>query len=437
MKTALSRRDIYSLGMFAVLVFVLSRWLPENMLADEHVHWPQALSFAQGKWDVSPWLSTWPTMNFMVSLPLWLTPNRELWMGRAVISTTACIAFIGYLKLLRALHGDTFQATRGIGGAGLRALQFFCAPVILLFTSVIYTDIPALAALVWAAYAVVSRRRGLLLLAAAMTVAFRQSHIVWFVALMLWHGWLSYREQTMLHATDRDTLNASNFKGLVARLRVVFTGEVLFWLLVAALLLLWLAVVKSSGGVAYGVNTQVGHFVHIAGWGNMCFSMVVVLLVFFPIMVATLVTRRIAWRLAHVVALIGILVLVAYGFQATLPANFAPEVQLFMRNRLLALLADPLGRGLMTVLCVTGLLAWIHTDFATTVAPLRWPLLAFSALYLLPFGLIEQRYYIPMFALFWAARKPQAQAIEWVQLGWCLALSAMLVYQVTYRGRFL
>ena len=437
MKIALTRGNFGSLVAFAVTLSVLSRWLPATLLADEYVHWPQALSFAQGVWDVSPWLSTWPTMNAMVSLPLRFTANRELWMGRAVISVTACVAFVGYLKLLYAIHGDALRSKNVIGGAGLRALQFFCAPAILLFTSVIYTDIPALAALVWAAYAVMLRRRAVLLSAAAITVAFRQSHIVWFVALMLWHGWLSYREQKMLSATNSDMHDKFNFKYLVARLWGVFRSDVLFWLAVGALVLLWLTIVKLSGGVAYGVNTQVGHFVHVAGWGNMCFSMVVALLVFFPIMLTTLATRRITWSLTRLLMLIGVLTLVAVGFQATLPGNIAPEAQVLLRNRLLALLADPLGRSLMTILCVAGLLAWISTDFSASVKPLRWPLLAFSALYLLPFGLIEQRYYIPMFALFWAARKPQTLSIEWVQLGWSLALSTMLVYHVTYRGKFL
>ncbi len=430
-------RAAASLAAFALIVFILSRGLPGSMLADEYVHWPQTLSFAQGAWQVSPWLSTWPSMNFMVSLPLRLTETRELWMGRAVISVTACIAFIGYLKLLHAIHGDALDTVHGVGGAGLRALQFFCAPVILLFTSVIYTDIPALAALIWAAYAVLSRRRALLLCTAAMTVAFRQSHIVWFVALMLWHGWLSYREQTLLNATDQSTTRTFNFKGMMARLIVVFRADVWFWLVAVGLGLLWLVIVRSTGGVAYGVNTQVGHFVHVAGWGNMCFSMVVALLVFAPIMIATLLTQRVVWSAPRVLLLVTLVALIAVGFQATLPGNIAPEAQVLLRNRLLALLADPIGRGVMILFCVIGLLAWITTDFAASVKPLRWPLLAFSALYLLPFGLIEQRYYLPMFALFWAARKPQAPSAEWGQLAWCLALSAMLVYQVTYKGKFL
>jgi hypothetical protein len=177
--------------------------------------------------------------------------------------------------------------------------------------------------------------------------------------------------------------------------------------------------------------------VHVAGWGNMCFSMVVALLVFLPTMAATLAKARIVWSPIRVLLFIAVVALISFGFQATLPGNIAPEAQVLLRNRLLTLLTDPVGRSLMILSCVLGLLAWLATDFAATVAPLRWPLLAFSALYLLPFGLIEQRYYIPMFALFWAARKPQAPPVEWGQIVWCLALSALVVYQVTYKARFL
>ena len=435
MKPSLLRDGIY-FAAFTFALVLLARWLPATMLADEYVHWPQVVSFSQGSWSVNPWLSTWPTMNFIVSLPVRLTDTRELWLGRVVVASSGGVAFVGYLKLLHAIHGNSLTAGAW-PGAGLRALQFFCAPVILLFTSIIYTDIPALAALVWAAYAVLSRRRALLLFAAAMTVALRQSHIVWFVALMLWHGWLLHREQIMSSATDQRAASRFNLKGCVAACFDVFRGDIFFWLAAAGLSLCWLAIVQLTGGVAYGANTQVGHFVHVAGFGNMCFSMVVLLLVFFPVMAATLATRPIAWSPARVLLLVAVVALIAVGFQATLPGNVAPEAQVLLRNRLLAQLSDPLGRVAMIAACAMGLLAWIKTDFAPQFAPLKWPLLAFSALYLLPFGLIEQRYYIPMFALFWAARKPQPIALEWTQLAWCVALSAMLVYQVTYKGKFL
>ena len=60
-----------------------------------------------------------------------------------------------------------------------------------------------------------------------------------------------------------------------------------------------------------------------------------------------------------------------------------------------------------------------------------------SALYLLPFSLIEQRYYLPMFTLLAAFRMPQKIRWEWAQLLWSLALSSVLLYHIVYKGRFL
>ena len=49
-------------------------------------------------------------------------------------------------------------------------------------------------------------------------------------------------------------------------------------------------------------------------------------------------------------------------------------------------------------------------------ASFKIPLYAFGAASLLPIGLIEQRYYLPVFALLWAIRAPVGEPLERAQL---------------------
>lgn len=423
--------DVGALLAVATAVLLCSLLLPAQMLVDEYVHWPQVLRFARHEWTFDPWIATWPTMNFIVALPLSLFTSRELWEGRAVISAFALVASIGYLKLVRELSDDG----RDQELLALRTTQFMTTPVVLLFTCLVYTDIPALAALIWAAYGVVSRRRIILVIAATATVAFRQSHIVWFAALIAWYAYevcktrLLYESQPALSEISR----LRTFAAVIQALK----SEWPVWIAAFVVVVVWLAVVRSTGGVAHGAQTQAGHYVHLGGVPNVCFAFVVALIVFCPVLLAALLSR--SSQASHIppIAVLATIALVAVVFQSETPGNAHPAVQMFLRNRLLANLHSPIGHTIMTAACAAGLFACVMMPLTSRARALRWPLLIFGALYLLPFELVEQRYYLPMFALIWAMRAPERPAIEWLQLAWGIFLSAIVLFQVVVNQRFL
>ena len=422
------RCTVASLVAFIVIAIGFLCLLPNQMLADEYVHWPQALRFAHGDWLVDPWLSTWPTMNFAVSLLLRLFQSDQLWVGRLTIIAFAVLAYVGFVQLIDALHEPSPQYHRV---RGIMALQWFTCPLLLLFCTVVYTDIPALAALIWAAVGVAERRRGLFLIAGIATVAFRQTHLLWFATLLAWHLLLAWRAQTAnIHAPT------------MARLISLVRGERLTLIVSATAVLAWFAVVVHTGAIAFGVNTQPAHHMSVGGVPNEFFAMVVWMTAFAPIAIgtlATLVTRQFSRRETLITVGVAaiVAVLASVFFVTTQLGNTHPSAMILIRNQALQALTDPFGRPLLIALCAAGALVWWRIEFAPSVAPFKWPFFLASASYLLPFSLIEQRYYLPMFTLLAAFRVPLTARWEWAQLAWSLALSSVLLYHVIYKGRFL
>ena len=422
------RRTARSLLAFAAIAAGFLYCLPNHMLADEYVHWPQAMRFAQGDWQLDPWLSTWPTMNFAVGCVLRLFHSEQLWLGRLTIVAFSLLAFAGFLRLANAVQGPTHAHA---GTREIVALQWFASPLMLLVCTVLYTDAPALAALIWGAVGVAERRRAPLLIAGIASIMFRQTHLLWFAALLAWHITLTWRAQSVQAGGSA-----------VAKFVRVLREERWTIVVSAIAVICWLVVVATTGGIAFGVNTQPAHHMGLGGVPNVFFSMAVWVAAFAPLAVGTLLTRnplRTSRRDVVIAATIVFVIVVTASlfFEATLPGNTHPATLVLIRNQALQALNHTSGRVLMIVLCVVGALAWWRMEFAPSVAPFKWPFFFFSALYLLPFSLIEQRYYLPMFTLLAAFRMPQKIRWEWAQLLWSLALSSVLLYHVAYKGRFL
>ncbi|MEO7252671.1 MAG: hypothetical protein ABIZ64_00360, partial [Casimicrobium sp.] len=336
------RRFRLSLMAFTLVVVSFLYGLPNHMLADEYVHWPQALRFAQGDWHIDPWLSTWPTMNFVVSCVLRVFRAEQLWVGRLVIVVFSLVAFAGFLRLANAVETPARIDTRA---RDIMALQWFTNPLMLLVCTVLYTDVPALAALIWAAVGVVERRRALFLVAGIATVMFRQTHLVWFATLLAWHLALTWQALP-------DSSEDSVFKQLA---EVVSTER--WTLAVGAIAVLgWLVVVATTGGIAFGVNTQPAHHISAGGVPNEFFAMAVWATAFAPLALGTLLTeftgpngRRTA--LATVGVAVAVMALAALFFEATQPGNTHPATMALIRNQALQTLNHPLGRVLMFALC--------------------------------------------------------------------------------------
>lgn len=405
------------------LAFVLC--IPTRPVGDEYIHWLHAVNFSHGDYTLSPWLSTWPTMNFVMSLAIRVLGVEALLLGRLVNWAISVIAFVGLLRLCGHTEADNSGQV-----AQWRALQFALSPITLFVSALVYTDMPALGCLIWAVVGVVERRRALMLLAGAATIAFRQSHIVWFGALMAWFLF----QEAQRYRTESSTRQP--WTPIIAAMRGQWAVVVAAGVVCAA----WLIVVWSTGGVAAGRETQVGHNLSLRGAPNVFFSMVVWTICFLPIGVALLAQRtdddaeRRRW--------LRILLLIfafasASGFVATCPSNTDPSVQQFIRNRILHHLQSPVGHSLLVLISIVGAYCWLKMRWAPKFAYMKAPVIVLAIVYLMPFWLIEQRYYLPMFMLWIVFRAAQSRRAEIAQLIWSCLLSAWFLQELIVKGRLL
>jgi hypothetical protein len=352
-------------------------YLPAHPFVDEYAHWPQAQSFARGSWALDPGISTWPTMNAIVGWTLALLGQSEsLVAGRQLIASFACVAIAGFLALAREFDADA---------ARLRTAQFFLSPIVLPFCALIYTDLPALSALIWAAVGALRRQAWLLIGAGFLACAMRQNNIVWFAGLLVLYGWLTLR------AGER-----VRFRYVAASLAVI--GG-------------WLAVVWLQGGVASGAYTRGDHPGALRGIPNIWFACFVAALVYAPYLLHRLLREPDRLPLWQYTAL-GVIVLLT--FRVTHRFNFV-DGDYFIHNLLLAQSLKPWGFGVLLLVVVPVALLLVKTPLAKHQG-MRISLLLLSAVSLLPLWLIEQRYYLPIYALFWAARMRVDDRVEYAQL---------------------
>ena len=402
-----SYRSISTLFLTAaVLLAAVILGLPAHPLADESVHFPQAQMFAHGDWTIHPFLATWPTMNLLVSGSLRIFGTDSLIAARATIAFCALIGVIGFYQV--ACHFDPPTAA-------MRTGQFFLLPIVLPYCGLVYTDIPALAALLWLLYSVVKQRPGLFCAAGLLAVALRQSNMVWFVAAV-----------AMYFYEARDRAGAGKTLASIA----VFS---------AAVGLLWVIVVWNIGGVALTSVTQASHFMKLRGLPNIEFAIGLGGFLFLPVLASS--GPRLIALFKHPRWIIALTILTAFvglTFLVKHSDNTDPWViDYFLHNWVLYEITHS-NLLWAFALCVAGFaIAFAYFPWHREVASLKIPLFAFAAIYLLPFGLIEQRYYIPLYAFFSLFRRRVSMPLERVQLALSFCFSVGVLYAIAVAGKFL
>ena len=393
--------------------------LPDKMIGDESVHFLQAKMFAHGEWTIHPALATWPTTNALVALFMKVAGSEALWVARAVISLFALLAAVAFARLAACFDP---------ADAPMRTLQFFLLPVVLPYCGLVYTDIPALAALLWMFAAAMRGEPVGFCAAGLLAVAVRQSNIFWLLA-----GTAAYLHQ----AQYRSGISQNTAVGFLPGWRVL-RQQVRVLAFVAFVLAVWLVVVACNGSVTLGPATQDSHLMKPRGLPNMEFLMGLAGLLFAPLLVPGWRRFREALHpLRRMVVLLAVAAFIAATFAVKHFDNTdVAAVEAFLRNRVLhaivhnGLLWPFAFFAALSACCLASLP--MHEE-----AGRRWLFWLVCGLYLLPFWLIEQRYYLPVFALFWAARKPVGRSVEWLQLGWGALLSAAVLWMIVSRNMFI
>jgi len=391
-------------SIFAAIVCIL----PSEPIADEVLHFGQAQVFAHGGRTIHPLLSTWPTMNLVVAAPLAVLGSDSLLVARATIAAFALLAVVGFYTL--AAHFDQ-------PGAAMKTAQFFLIPIVLPYCGMVYTDIPALAAILWMTHAAVNRRFALFAVASLFAIACRQINVVWFAA-----GFALYASE--LHRNDRE-----NWARRLMPLAVFGVGVIIAWALI----------VMTTGGIALTSAAQEAHYLSPRGLPNIEFAIGLGGILFAPILWSTRARVLEAMRKPRWAALlVAILLFVGFTFAVTHPYNTDVSViEDFLRNRILFEITHTSMRWAFAVLVALAAFGFALLPFNRGAAHLRIPLYAIGAAALLPFGLVEQRYYLPLFALIWAFRAPASEILERAQLALSAILSMAVLALITKLGVFL
>lgn len=399
------------LGVTLVAVFLFAAVvlaLPPRMIADEWVHFVQAQMFAQGHWQIHPELSTWPTVNLIVAGPLLLFGAESLLVARATIAAFALVGAIGFFLL--AAHFDQRSAP-------IKTAQIFLLPIVLPYCGLVYTDIPALAAIVWMFYGAVRQRSVIFALAAVCAIAFRQVNVVWFAAAFALHAW-------QLRATEP----AQWTRRLIPLLA--------FGLCIG---IAWTLIVWRLGGIALTPSAQEGHRPGFDGLPNVQFAIALSGVLFAPILWSVR-ARMLALvrKPAGALLLVVLFLFVAFTFVVTHPYNVVPEIiEPYLRNRILFQIVHTPLLWVFAAVVAIATFAFGLLPFCPGAAKFKIPLYVIGLAALLPVGVIEQRYYLPLFTLFWAFRAPVSDRLELIQLALNVVLSIALMVLITTTMVFL
>lgn len=376
-----------------IFIFAFVRMKNGILIVDEGNHFDQIMRFAGGDFRLNEILMTVPGYHFVIALLVRIT-------GVSKLADVRLIAFVINLFLIPLFY--TLVRFMDKGNAGRKTLQFAFLPVIFPFYFLIYTDIFSLIFILCAFYFVLKKNYGGAGLASTASLFIRQNNVFW----LLFFNLLLYI--LMYGLPLRKTHLISH-----ARKSIFFIGGVFL----LSFLFLWMGGVVGSG---YAKN-----FVHFSWtlFGNIYFFLFISFILFLPRQIAAL--PRVYTFLAGKKWMVAVLFLFYLFFLATF-ANDNPfnHTTWFIRNALLEFFTrDIFSKSVFFIFLLYSLLTYI-------VSPLRfrWGYLIypFVVLYLLPYWLIETRYYFIPLTLFLILTKSENSRVEDVQTLWNILLSVYI-----------
>jgi alpha-1,2-glucosyltransferase len=369
--------------------------------SDELYHFAQIQLFRHGEWRVlDQYLTTIPGYNLAVAAVLAATGLDSLGAARMITALFGLLAAAAF----HAIRRETQPGSETIATA-----QFLVLPVLAPFFFLVYTDVLALALVLWATYATLRARHVVSALLLSLAILVRQSDVVWAAFLVLIATW------PMLRSGHRREIAASIRAALPYLAPVAVFGA--FWA--------W------NGSISFSHEQAALHPAFSFHAGNVIVALVLGGLLM-PLQAlgagadyrAAMARRR--WLfVVPFVAFAAPLVL----FSADNPYNGA-QPDFFIHNGLVQAIADHDLRLVAAVLAAMGLmLFWVPLAPAAA----RW-LYPISAFFLAAEWLIETRYLIVPFSLWLALRQHRNRAIEWATLALWAAL-AVLIVAGTVSGR--
>lgn len=397
------RAKVMAIGtvILAVHLAALNARLNQPLLIDEGYHFNQIQRFISGNWTLNPELSVVPGYHFVLFL-----------LSRALnVSGLVSIKVLSFLISIISIP-VFFKIAHSIDpkNAVVKTLQFSFLPVMFPFFSLLYSDIFSLTLVLLSLYLLQKNHTALSSIIGLVSIAVRQTNIVWFVFIYM----LFYIKRYGLR------ISWSNLKAYLLRNVYAVAGLIIF-----------LMFVYFNGGIVTGARSMqpAGFFSPV----NIYFLLFLFTPLFLPSNLCYL-PKILAFFEKHKLAIISAITVgcmfFLYTFNNSHPWN---QYTFFLRNQLLILFTGSLSYKLLfytvavfslLTLCVTRLLAKEYY--------LLYPAVVVS---LAPLWLIEQRYYFIPLALFLLFRKANDNRIEYISTFYFLAVSLFL-FEGMLRLRF-
>lgn len=379
-------------SLFAVCIIGISflRIRSQILIVDEGNHLDQIMRFVHGDTQFNQILMTVPGYHFVLALiikSLGITALPDVRMVSFFINILILPVFYIILKTIKN-PTPLFSTVR---------YGFF--PILFPFLFLIYTDIFSLLLILLAFYFVLKNKYMESGVFISMSLFVRQNNVIWLLFFNLILYFLQYG-----YSFDKKSVTTHLRKSIPY---------------VFGVLLLGLFFIKSGGVVVSGYAKS---FMHVSWslFGNVYFCLFVAGIVFLPHLLSQFSKMKRFIQANKLV--IPLIILFFFFYHATFindnPFNHSVW---FMHNLALEFFTkDFLNKSIFFCVVCYSLLAIMVSDLRVKWG---WFLYPFTIVYLLPYWLIEERYYLIPLTLFLLVSKPVSRKIEYIQFVWWIGLS--------------
>jgi alpha-1,2-glucosyltransferase len=397
-----NKRGVHALALLGVLILLIAGFLYVNgvpYLSDESFNFRQISRFRQGDFSMEPLMNVIPGYHAAVALVLWATGRTGLFSARLVSTLISAVTVLVCYLLAWRVEGRS---------ALVRTLQFAFFPIIFPFFSLVYMDILALMLVLLGFYLVLCKRYTLAGVAGILSVLARTNNIIWLAFLFVY---MLYEEYGF------DWRKPFQREGFSVFLRLTWVFWIGFALFGVFLFL--------NQGIAIGDKSVQPLFKFEAG--NIYFLLFLFLPLFLPFVLANV--KRIGqlfmqkkWVLVILLLLFAVFLL---SYHNTHPYNnVRPDY--YVRNALL--MAADQRFSWKLVLFIPVALSVLALGVTRLQQRSFYWLYPFTLLSLIPFWLVEPRYYFVPYSLFILMQERRSPRLEWLAVGYNLVLALILLY---------
>lgn len=272
--------------------------------------------------------------------------------------------------------------------SSIKTFQLLALPILFPFISLVYTDIFSLFFILLSLYFCLSRNLFIAGIIASLGLLVRQTNIVWLLMI----PFFSY-----IHIYG-NTLSITNIKKHIVASTSFILGSIAF-----------LVFVILNDGIALGSFTEFHKETSIYT-GNIFFLLSTFTAIFFPLVIFKIKEIIHPFQNNKVSILFILIAFLLYMTTFSVTHVWNINEPWYLRNKVLDIFAfTMIGKVLFFIPIILAVLTLIKTKLYSKEMMLIYP---FSIISLLPFSLIDPRYYFPQLMLLLLFRKPEKSKKE-------------------------